>query len=122
LIMCNMMLPSFETAGARFYALTARVRGMRVLIRAEKYRRKHGEFPKTLPDLPEDPFTGKPLVYTVGKMEIIEHVWKKTVEMGRGMMRIADVVQVHSDTETTILLKVRRPETAEDLTRAMIRY
>ena len=122
MLMSNMMLPLLEKAWTRFYALTARVRGMRTLIRAEKYRRKHGEFPKTLPDLPEDPFTGKPLIYEVGKTEIIEHVWKKTVEMGRGMMRTVNVVQVRSDPETTLRLKVRRPESVEDHTRAMIRY
>lgn len=122
LLLSSMMLPVLEHSGKRFYALTARVRGMRALIRAEKYRRKHGAFPKTLPNLPEDPFTGKPLIYEVGKTEIIEHVWKKTVEMGRGMMRTVNVVQVRSDTETTIRLKMRNPETADDLTRAMIRY
>ena len=105
-----------------FDALTARTRGMRVLIRAEKYRRKHGEFPKTLADLPLDPFTCKPLVYTVGKMEIIETVWEKTVEMGSGIMRPAAVVQVRSDPETTARLGGRRPKNFEDPTRAMIRY
>ena len=122
LLMSNILLPAFEQAGNRFYALTARTRGMRALIRAEKYRRKHGEFPKTLADLPPDPFTGKPLVYTVGKMEIIETVWKKTVDMGNGIMRTAEVVQILSDPETTARLKVRRPKSFEDPTRAMIRY
>ena len=92
------------------------------MIRAEKYRRKHGEFPKTLTDLPEDPFTGKPLVYEVGKAEIVETVWKKAVDRGTPKSRTVNVVQVHSDPETTLRLKVRNPKTAEDPTRAMIRY
>jgi len=120
LMMCNIILPAFEKAGYRFYALTARARGMRVLIRAEKYRRKHGEFPKTLSNLPEDPFTGKPLVYEAGKTEIVETVWKKPVDRGTPSSRIVNVVQVHSDPETTLRLKVSRPK--DDPTRAMIRY
>ena len=122
LIMSNILLQALEKAGNYFYSLTARVRGMRVLIRAEKYRRKHGSFPKTLPDLPEDPFTGKPLVYEVGKAEIVETVWKKAVDRGTPKSRTVNVVQVHSDPETTLRLKVRNPKTAEDPTRAMIRY
>lgn len=122
LLLSSMMLPVLEHSGKRFYALTARVRGMRTLIRAEKYRRKHGEFPKTLPDLPEDPFTGKPLVYEVGRAEIPERVWKKTVDEATTERRIADVVQIRSDPETTLRLKVRNPEDAEDPTRAVIRY
>ena len=93
-----------------------------MLIRAEKYRRKHGEFPKSLPDLPEDPFTGKPLVYTVGRTEIKEIVWEKPVDRGTTERRTADVVQIHSDPETTLRLEVCNPEAFEDPTRAMIRY
>lgn len=122
LLMSNILLPAFEKAGYRFYALTARARGMRVLIRAEKYRRKHGEFPKTLAGLPRDPFTGKPLVYEVGRAGIAETVWEKTVDLRTTERRTADVVQVHSDPETTARLKVRRPQDFEDLTRAMVRY
>ena len=122
LFMNNMLTPVFEETGRRFNALTARARGMRALIRAEKYRRKHGEFPKTLPDLPEDPFTDKPLVYEVGKAEIVETVWKKPVDRDTPSSRTVDVVQVRSDPETTLRLKVRYPDSADDLTRAMIRY
>ena len=122
LFMNNILPPVFEETGRRFNALTARARGMRALIRAEKYRRKHGTFPKTLSDLPEDPFTGKPLIYEVGKAEIVETVWKKPVDRDTPSSRTVDVVQVRSDPETTLRLKVRNPETAEDHTRAMIRY
>lgn len=122
LLMNNTLAPAFEPTGRKFYALTARARGMRALIRAEKYRRKHGSFPKTLSNLPEDPFTGKPLVYEVGKAEITETVWKKTVARGGCERRTADVVQIRSDPETTLRLELRRPENAEDPTRAMIRY
>ena len=122
LFMNNLLTPVFDEAGRRFYALTARARGMRTLIRAEKYRRKHGTFPKTLPNLPEDPFTGKPLVYEVGKAEIVATVWKKPVDRDTPSSRTVNVVQVRSDPETTLRIKVRKPESHEDPTRAMIRY
>ena len=120
LIMSNMLLPSFHNSGRKYYALTARVRGMRALIRAEKYRRQHGEFPKTLDDLPEDPFTGKPLIYEIGPAEIFEHIWEKGVS-GSSAKRSVDVVQVRSDPAVKLPPYVRRPEDGKDATRALIR-
>ena len=121
LLMSNILLPPLECAGNRFYALTARARGIRVLIRAEKHRRKYGEFPKTLADLPLDPFTGKPLVYEVGKTEINEAVWEIPIdEFGTTVRRTADVLQIHSD-PARIPPGVRVPEDDRDSTRAMIR-
>ena len=122
LIMSNTLLPALKKAGHRFYALTARTRGMRALIRAEKYRRRHGEFPKTLADLPEDPFTGKSLVYMLGNAEINETVWQKTVDEGTTIRRTADVVQIHSAPGKTVTPGIRDRENDIDLTRAMIRY
>ena len=122
LLFSDMMLPVLESAGIQFYALTARARGMRVLIRAEKYRRKHGTFPKTLADLPLDPFTGKPLVYEVGKAEIAEAVWKKTVSVDVDEVKVVvDAVSVRSPAEK-LAKPIRDPERGTDTTRAMIRY
>ena len=122
LIMSNMVLPAFDRGGRRFYALTARIRGMRALIRAEKYRRKHGEFPKTLADLPEDPFTGRPLIYEIGPAEISEYIWNKPVaSWGKTVKRRADVVQVHSDPAVTTKHGLCRPQDGSDLTRSLIR-
>ena len=70
----SKLLPKLQLAGYRFYCLTARARAMRALLQAELYRRKHGNFPETLPDLPLDPFTGKPLLYRCGSSEITEKV------------------------------------------------
>ena len=47
--------------------LTARLRAVRGLIQAELYRRKHGDWPESLPDLPLDPYSGKPLLYRKGE-------------------------------------------------------
>ena len=120
-LLSSMLLPALENIGYRFYALTARVRGMRALIRAEKYRRQHGEFPKTMTDLPEDPFTGRPLIYEIGPTEIVEIVWKKTVDFAAWEKRTVDAVQVHSD-PAALPENIRRyPGKGTDLTRAVLR-
>ena len=121
LVLWNVLKPS-RKIGRDYYALTARVRGMRALIRAEKYRRKHGEFPKTLANLPEDPFTGKPLVYELGKATISERVWKSVYgDPGdeTGTVTV-DAVSVRSPAEGVSTF-VRDPEKGIDRTRALIR-
>ncbi len=121
-ILHNFLSAALKNGGERFYAQTARGRGMRVLIRAEKYRREHGEFPKTLADLPEDPFTGKPLVYEVGKTEISEDVWEKTVSVDVDEVKVVvDAVSVRSPVEK-LSSPIRDPKAGTDRTRAMIRY
>ena len=50
------------------------MRASQALLRAEAYRREHGDFPETLPDLPTDPFTGKPMLYRYGTAEITRYV------------------------------------------------
>jgi len=119
-LLSSMLLPALENIGYRFYALTARTRGMRALIRAEKYRRQHGEFPKTMTDLPEDPFTGRPLIYENGPTEITEIVWQKTVDVETWEKRTVDAVQVHSD-PAALPKNIRRyPGKGTDLTRAVL--
>jgi len=60
-------LPPFKT---KFDWLTARVRAAGVVIRAAEYQRQHGEYPKTLKNLPPDPFNVKPMQYRSGPCEI----------------------------------------------------
>jgi len=69
-ILGEMFLSSLASISVRFNELTARVRGMRALIAAELWKREHGEYPDTLPSLPEDPRTGKPLLYRKGESRI----------------------------------------------------
>ena len=52
--------------------LVATLRVSRCLVEAEQARLKTGSFPSAADDLPEDPFTGKPLMYAVGDYEITE--------------------------------------------------
>ncbi len=98
LVVCCMLLPG-DWAGYKFNALTARVRGMRALLRAERHRRRYGDFPARLDDLPLDPFTGKPLVYAVGPAKIAELV--HAVGLGgfsvKPVGKTVDVVRVYSE-------------------------
>ena len=119
--MSMMLVPPLNVIGDRFYELTARVRGMRALIRAEKYRRRHGAFPKTLADLPEDPFTGRPLIYEVGKTKIAETVWDPKSSLATVAAVDAEVVQVHGAPEKLRSKSLRNPENGTDKTRAVIR-
>lgn len=66
LYLSSMFMTACQTLGQRFDAVTARLRAMRMLIAAELYRRHHGDYPETLPDMPLDPFTGQPLRYRKG--------------------------------------------------------
>ena len=111
-----------DRTGNLFYALTARTRGMQILLRAERYRRAHGAFPPTLDDLPEDPFTGKALIYEVGPAEIEEWVWEEPVSSSEKWVKTAvEAAQVRSDPAKTLEKRLRDPEKGSDRTRALIR-
>lgn len=72
--LCGLLLPALQCSSAKFDDLAARLRGMRALIAAELWKREHGEYPDTLPSVPEDPRTGKPLFYRKGESRIqVEH-------------------------------------------------
>ncbi len=111
-----------NNAGKSFYALTARTRGMQTLLRAERYRRVHGAFPPTLDGLPEDPFTGKALIYGIGPAEVAEIVWKEPDSMyGEGVKTTVEAVQVRSDPAKALAKHLRDPEKGTDRTRALLR-
>ena len=97
-VFSNAFLPALKPAGGRFHALTARVRAMRALLRAEAFRRSQGDFPETLPDLPTDPFTGKPMRYRYGIAEFRENVilrLENSLDF-EARLRKAKVVQIWS--------------------------
>ncbi len=73
-VFSGMFLPAMEKTGNKFYRLNARVLAMQALLRAEEYRRKYGDFPEMLSDMPTDPFSGKPMLYRYGTAEVIELV------------------------------------------------
>lgn len=66
-LLAPVFIPSYLRIATKFNRLTARFRAVRGLIQAELYRRKHGNWPESLPDLPLDPFSGKPLLYRKGE-------------------------------------------------------
>lgn len=99
LFLSNMLLPP-DTAGKKFHTLTARLRAMQALITAEQHRRRHGDWPEQLENLPEDPFTGKPLRYHCGDCVLRVNVatWDEAARHWRveTQQRSAPAVQVWS--------------------------
>lgn len=65
-LLIRFSLMADASAGTRFDITLARLRAMRGLIAAEEYKRTHGDYPDVMPDLPLDPFSGKPLLYRKG--------------------------------------------------------
>jgi len=70
LFLSTMLTPDLSTIINKFDYLKARLRAAGVVIRAVEYQRQHGEYPKTLDNLPLDPFNNQPLQYRVGECEI----------------------------------------------------
>ena len=52
------------------------IRGGKMLLEAEKIRRRTGSYPLQMNEMPLDPFTGRPLRYSVGPCEIMTAVVK----------------------------------------------
>ena len=68
-----------------------------------------------------DPFTGKPLVYEVGKADVRESVWENPVEVIEEKVKTTvDAVSVRSPAEGVSTFD-RDPENGSDRTRAVIR-
>ncbi len=65
-VFSKMLLPALKVSGEKFHRLSVRVLAMQTLLRAEAYRREHGDFPQALPEMPTDPYTGKSLRYQYG--------------------------------------------------------
>ncbi len=72
-IFAIMLVNGLRNTGTYFMPKTlAAFRISRGMIMAELARRKDGRWPDAMDDLPEDPFSHKPLKYTVGKYEMPE--------------------------------------------------
>ena len=68
-LLAAMLLPALRNAGDRIYGLQMRYQAFNALIEAEKIRRKTGKYPEKLPLDITDHFSGKPLLYKIGKHE-----------------------------------------------------
>ncbi|OQA88683.1 MAG: hypothetical protein BWY31_00281 [Lentisphaerae bacterium ADurb.Bin242] len=77
-----LFTPSLRSAYIKFRGLIARSRAERVILACELFRMDTGKYPasaselvpKYLDSIPEDPFTGKPLLFRAGKIRV--EVWK----------------------------------------------
>jgi hypothetical protein len=99
LLFSSMLLPP-NAVGKEFHGLTARLRAMQALITAEQHRRRHGDWPEQLENLPEDPFTGEPLRYRHGDCVLRVNIakWDEVARHWRieTQQRSAAAVQVWS--------------------------
>ncbi|MBR4902020.1 MAG: hypothetical protein IKZ46_13875 [Victivallales bacterium] len=76
----DMMLPGCFNISVRKKSIIASCRIMRALIQAELHKRRTGEYPDSLDDLPLDPFSGEPLQYRKGACQVVEEVYQKKEE------------------------------------------
>ncbi len=74
-----MLSSALKTAGStKFPSLIAELRILRGLIEAELIKRKDGNYPERMENLPLDPFSGQPLRYKMGPCVVSVPVFKKT--------------------------------------------
>jgi hypothetical protein len=94
-----------KSVGNKFHALTARVLTMETILRAEMYGREHGDFPKNMTDMPIDPFSGRPMMYRYGIVELPEVIrpkdavqedWDESPDWKTPQLRKAKAVQIWS--------------------------
>ena len=60
-------IPAFNSAGDRFVKAGLEQRALEFFIDQELYFLKHGKYEEN-PRVPQDPFTGKPMIYSRGKV------------------------------------------------------
>ncbi len=78
-IFARMLSPAMRNIGTKSSPkLKAALRISRGLIEAELVRLKTGAYPNAMENLPEDPFTGKPLRYAIGEYEVSEEHFQKS--------------------------------------------
>ena len=75
-ILAKMIASGLNSGGKRLYVRQMQYLAMIAVIDAEKIRRQTGSYPAALPDLPQDCFSGKKLLYQAGS---ISNVGKKLV-------------------------------------------
>ncbi|MBE6389860.1 MAG: hypothetical protein E7043_06780 [Lentisphaerae bacterium] len=76
-LLAAMIMPPLKTSADRLMEMEMRYQAFNVLIEAEKIKRKTGKYPEKLPLNITDHFSGKPLLYKVGKHQKRERFLKK---------------------------------------------
>ena len=92
----SMLSPAFKSASNKFKSLTACTRCLQALMKAEVYRREHGNFPESLSDLPLDPFTGSALHYKYGMVECLNYAPQASAVFSPPSLKNVKAVQVWS--------------------------
>ena len=93
--LASVLLPSFEIAGTRIDALSARYLAMETLIGVELEKRRTGKYPDVLKDPPKDIF-GEPLVYRKGQIPYIRRRWNAKINNPDARKVMVDAVAVWS--------------------------
>lgn len=78
LLLARFFTPGLDSAHKKYLHLIARSRGERVILACELFRMDTGKYPVTaeklvpkyLDRIPDDPFTGKPLLFRTGKITV----------------------------------------------------
>jgi NADH:ubiquinone oxidoreductase subunit 6 (subunit J) len=76
-LLAAMIMPQFKTSADRLMEMEMRYQAFNALIEAEKIKRKTGKYPEKLPLNITDYFSGKPLLYKIGKHQKRERFLKK---------------------------------------------
>lgn len=72
-----MICPDFYRASRKILGFTASCRILRGLVEVELLKRRTGNYPETMDNLPIDPFSGQPLKYRKGPCKINVHIYQK---------------------------------------------
>ena len=75
-VLVDMFISSLNRGGVKKRGYIASCRVLRGLIAAELQKRRTGNYPDVLEEIPLDPFTSQPLKYRKGTCQIIRHYCK----------------------------------------------
>ena len=90
--------------------LKAALRISRGLIEAELVRLKTGAYPNAMENLPEDPFTGKPLRYAIGEYEVSEEHFQKSNNDEASSVEAVQLLQKWMDMPGEYAKELARPK------------
>ena len=75
----DLLLPALSKGTVKKQSLIASSRVIRGLIQAELHKRRTGEYPDSIDDLPLDPFSGQPLKYRKDTCEVVQKICQEEV-------------------------------------------
>ena len=75
----DLLLPALSKGTVKKQSLIASSRVIRGLIQAELHKRRTGEYPDSIDDLPQDPFSRQTLKYRKGTCEVVQKICQEEV-------------------------------------------